>query len=186
MQLGRRALRQVTLVETLLPNFDLPPATADLVLFVFPNMVPCSSKDNGLRHSRRLRAADFAVARELTLHHESGDMGNGDDPREIYSTLLRDRLVSLNIRRLLRSGGLCVRVEYGNVRREQLPELELLRTGFEEGSLDQRVNGKVAAQWFRVLASRYFRSGVMEDVYHQSQDESDRRGGYFITVLRAL
>ncbi|MGD0310308.1 MAG: hypothetical protein ABSC02_13600 [Acidobacteriota bacterium] len=40
--------------------------------------------------------------------------------------------------------------------------------------------------WFCVLASRYYRSGVMEDVYHQSRDECNRLGGYFINVLRAL
>ncbi len=185
-QLGKRALRKVTLVETLLPNFELPSAIADLALFAFPNIVPCSGQENGLRHLPRLCAADFAVARELTCRRDPDETSNGADPQATYTTLLRDRLVSLNIRRLLKMGGLCMRVEYGNVRREELPELELLRTGFEEGSLDQRVNGKIPEQWFRVLASRYFRSGVMEDVYHQSQDESDRIGGYFITVLRAL
>jgi hypothetical protein len=94
--------------------------------------------------------------------------------------------VSLNIHGLLKQGGLCVRVEYANVPRQELPRLELLRTGFEEGSLDLSVDGKTPDQWFRVLASRYYRSGVMEDVYHQSGDKCNRRGGYFINVLRAL
>lgn len=185
-QLGQCALRQVRLVETLLPNFELPSAVADLVVFVFPNMVPCSAQDDGLRCAHRLRAVDTAVARELACCPDPDNPAVGDDPQTVYSTLLRGRLVSLNIRRLLKRGGLCMRVEYGHVRREELSQMELLRTAFEEGSLDQETNGKVPEQWFRVLASRFFRSGVMQDVYHQSQDESDRTGGYFITVLRAL
>jgi hypothetical protein len=88
------------------------------------------------------------------------------------------------MRHLLKPSGLCLRVEYANVRRDDLPPSETLLTGYEEGSMDVEAGGRRAAQWFRVAASAYFRSRVMEDVYHQSEDESDREGGYFITVLR--
>jgi len=37
-----------------------------------------------------------------------------------------------------------------------------------------------------VLASAYFRSRVLEDVYLQTGDERDKNGGYLITVLRAI
>lgn len=47
-------------------------------------------------------------------------------------------------------------------------------------------NEKVGRWWFRVVASRYSRSRVIKDVHHQSEDESDKIGGYFITALRAL
>ncbi len=184
-RLRHRARQHVRLVETLLPNLDLPPAAADLVVYVFPNMVPCSSEEDGGRWTRYLSANDRAVAGALARRPDPDSISEGDDPETICTELLRNRLVTLNIRRLLKRNGFCMRVEYGNVRREELPDLELLRIGFEEGSLDHKVSGKLADHWFRVVASRYYRSGVIEDVYHQSEDESDKIGGYFITVLRA-
>ncbi|MBZ5496536.1 MAG: class I SAM-dependent methyltransferase [Acidobacteriia bacterium] len=182
---GNGASPHVTLVETLLPDFELPRAVADLVVFAFPNMVPCSAEENGNPCAHQLSRNDRVLARELADRRAPESAGAEDESEPICAALIRDRLVALNIRRLLNRGATCVRVEYGNVRREELPELELLRTEFEEGSLDHKVNGIVPDQWFRVVASCYYRSGVMEDVYHQSEDESDKAGGYFITVLRA-
>ena len=182
---GNRAAAQITLIQTFLPNFDLPSALADLVVFAFPNMAPVSTKITG-SSATRMSPDDLAVARHLARRRCPENNSDQEDPRTISTALLRDRLISMNIRKLLRPGGICVRVEYGNVRREEFPELELLRMEFEEGSLDHKVGGKIAEQWFRVLASRYCRSGVIEDVYHQSKDERDRKGGFFITVLRAV
>ncbi len=184
-RLGGRARQRITLVETLLPDFELPRGIADLVLFVFPNIVSYSGAENSKEYARHLKPADIAVARELAYACDPED-GEEDDPQTVHDTLLKDRLVSLNIRGLLKRGGICLRVEYGTVRRDELSRLELLRTEFEEGALDREINGLRADQWFRVLGSRYYRSGVIEDVYHQSQDERDLQGGYFITVLRAV
>ncbi len=193
LKLARKRLAQrghpngdrLSLVETHLPNFDLPNSLADMVVFAFPNIVPSKEPAEQIAE-HRFAAGDLKVARKLAqaCYEEYGDAS--DEPDVVYADLLRDRLVSLNMRRLLKRGGICFRVEYGNTRRELLPEVELLRTGVEEGSLDIPVDGTRTAQWFRILASRYFRSGVMEDVYHQSGDVRDRTGGYFITVLRAI
>jgi hypothetical protein len=62
----------------------------------------------------------------------------------------------------------------------------LVEISYEEGSLDMELEGEKPRQWFRVSASSYFRSRVLEDVYQQTGDERDRRGGYLITVLRAI
>jgi SAM-dependent methyltransferase len=185
LQGGKGAAAQLTLIQASLPNFDFPCALADLVLFTFPNMVPVSAKRTGSPASR-MRPDDLAVARYLARRRCPVNRSDPEDSRSIFTALLRDRMVSMNMRKLLKPGGICVRVEYGNVPREEFPELELLRTEFEEGSLGHEVGGKIAEQWFRVLASRYCRSGVIEDVYHQSKDRRDRKGGFLITVLRAL
>ena len=180
------AKHRIRLVETLLPDFALPSGSADLVVFCFPNIVPHPKKDTGEKLSRHFEPNDLAVAWELAGRHDPENGRSGDPAPVVYATLLRDRLISRNMRFLLKRGGICIRVEYGNVRREEFPRLELLRTGFEEGSLDQEVTGRTPTSWFRILACRYYRSGVFEDVYHQSRDESDLTGGYFITVLRAV
>ncbi len=180
---GRRSAGQVTLIESRLPNFDLPGGFADMVVFAFPNIVP-SNDARKTTAEAHLGIEDLDAARDLAAAYHAHY--GGDSPEVLYEDLLRDRLVSFNIRRLLKRGGLCVRVEYGNVRREELPRVELLRTELEEGSMEHPVDSKRTAQWFRVVASSYFRSRVMEDVYHQSGDIRDKNGGYFITVLRAI
>jgi SAM-dependent methyltransferase len=182
----KTARQRIKFVETPLPNFELSRAIADLALFVFPNMVPCTAEEEESRWMYRLNPEDRRMAKVLAERYDSESARAEDDPKTICASLLRDRLISLNMRHLLKRNGMCIRVEYANVPRGQLTELELLRTGFEEGSLDQRVGGKVLDPWFRVVASRYHRSGVMEDVYHQSSDKNHKTGGYFITVLRAL
>jgi SAM-dependent methyltransferase len=186
-RLMRRGLLQsgrISLWEKSLPCFDLPRGIADLVVFAFPNVVPSSAQDSA-RDASLLDADDAEILDELSQPRDSEIQGS-EDLAVIRAALLRDRLVSLNMRHLLRAGGFCVRIEYGNARREELPQLELMRTGMEEGSLDCGVNGRRPAQWFRVVASCYFRSTVMDDVYQQTGDPNDRTGGYFITVLRAI
>ena len=177
--------RRVTLLETALPNFELPGAAADVIVFAFPNIVPARGCDDTLDNERLLGRGDAAVGRALAEKTGREDQCEGQ-VEEIYSTLMRDRLASKNMRHLLKPSGLCIRVEYANVRRDELPPSEVLLTGFEEGSQELEIGGARAAQWFRIAASAYFRSGVMEDVYHQSEDESDRDGGYFITILRCI
>ncbi len=184
--LGTTACRHMTLMQTLLPDFELPTARADLVLYVFPNLVPGIAGANPRSWESRLSRAERLMAQSLAKRRDAESTRKEDDPGLIYATLVRDRLVSLNLRQLVKRSGTCIRVEYANVPRDELPELEMVRTAFEEGSLDQCVDGVAAEPWFRVVASRYHRSGVIEDVYHQSSDADHRTGGYLITVLRAL
>jgi SAM-dependent methyltransferase len=184
-RLGQGTVRRTRLVETPLPNFDLPGPAADLVAFSFPNIVPSANGGDFAADERRLSATDRAILRELSQTPGPGESASYD-PAGDYAILVRDRLVSLNIRYMLNPGGICIRVEYTNVAREGLPKLELIRTGMEEGSIRDPVFGKEPACWFQVVASRYFRSAVMEDVYHQSGEECDKTGGYMITVLRAI
>jgi SAM-dependent methyltransferase len=185
--LARRKLlrhQNVSLIEAALPNMAVLDMRADLLIFSFPNMVPSRGAYN-LRTARRFLArSTLAVARGLAYSKDRED--RDEDPESILSSLLLGRLVSLNLRRLLKPGGLCVRIEYGIVRRHELPEPELMRIAFEEGSLDLPVGGIQSEQWFRILASSYFRSRTIEDVQQQSGGRRDRRGGYLITVLRAL
>jgi SAM-dependent methyltransferase len=174
----------ISLLETPLPNFKLPRAIADVVTYVFPNMVPV--RKNERPAVELLNPTAISMARHLAWSRDADDGAGKDRPAAVYANLLCGRLVSLNLRHLLKPGGICVRVEYGSVRRAELTGLELLRVEFEEGSLGNPVGGSRPDPWFRVLASCYFRSRVIEDVYHQSREEADRSGGYCITVLRAL
>jgi len=99
---------------------------------------------------------------------------------------LRGKVVSRNFRGLLKRGDICVRVEYAKAEREKLTELEQGRVAFEEGSLETCINGRKAEKLFGFISSTYFQSKVMEDVYYQTKDETDRKGGYSITMLEEV
>jgi hypothetical protein len=147
-------------------------------------MVPLDPEE-ALKQESRLSQADREVAETLAVlaREEDKDL---PDALTIRRSLERSRLVAFNLRRLLVPGGVCVRIEYGTARREELSPAELAEVSYEEGSLDTEIEGKKPRQWFRVSASSYFRSRVLQDVYQQTGDERDRSGGYLITVLRAI
>jgi SAM-dependent methyltransferase len=172
-RLPHRCSNRISLIETSLPMLDFSRCQADLVIFCFPNMVLSSEDEKNEREGKiRLGRSDWAIAKYFA-------------PEAPYALEL-GRSISHNLRRLLIPGGICVRVEYATVNRHELSPAELLQVSFEEGSLDTEVGGWMPRQWFRVQASAYFRSRVLDDVYQQTGDERDRNGGYLITVLRAV
>ncbi len=183
---GPATRNRTTLVETVLPNLSHAKRDADVVVFAFPNMVPFSLDDDPSSRKAMLANTDLKAAQDLARLRDEEDEDGTDDPLATRFSLVQGRLISLNLRRLLRTGGLCFRVEYGKARREELAPVDLLRVSYEEGSLENGAGGTSVEQWFRVVASAYFRSKVMEDVYQQTRDRRDLGGGYIITVLRAL
>lgn len=164
--------QRISLKEIPLPSFDFQCGGADLVIFCFPNMTPYSGDEDWRVPVSRGSDVDQVIARILS-----------PDASRILEW---SRYISYNLRRLLVRGGLCIRIEYATVQRHELSLPELLPVAFEEGSLDTEVEGRMPRQWFQLLASSYFRSQVLEDVYQQTDDERDTNGGYLITVLRAI
>jgi len=184
--MGHPATSRVRLVHARLPDARLRLARAGMAIFAFPNMVPSSGGQDSLGSGAALSDDERAVAEALACWDDPDQSGLRDRPEAVLHWLLSGRLVSLDLRRLLIRGGICVRVEYAKVKRHELSRADLMRISFEEGSLDSEVNGRAAPQLFRVLASRTYRSRVVEDVYQQTADENDRTGGYVITLLQAL
>jgi SAM-dependent methyltransferase len=183
--LPRMCSERISLIETPLPNLGALRDRADLVTFCFPNMVSLSSNDPAF--PSLLDENDKRVSKGLSLAADSVEDGSQEqDASANQCGLEQGRSISLNLRRLLVRGGICVRIEYATMQRHELSPLELSHVSFEEGSLDTSVDGHMAQQWFRLLASAFFRSRVLEDVYEQTGDERDKNGGYLITVLRAI
>jgi len=109
-----------------------------------------------------------------------------DDPEDVYDSMITDKVITRNLRGLLRPGGICIRAHYANAPREKLTKLVKQRLAFEEGSLHTVVDGAQAEQLFSLMDCKYFRSKVAEDVFHQTGDESDKEGGYLLTTLKAV
>ncbi|MDA2929745.1 class I SAM-dependent methyltransferase [Acidobacteria bacterium AH-259-O06] len=187
-QLGKDWPRRVELIETELPDFSLPQGQADLVIFVFPNIVPNPDNDQPYEENGFHHKADAAVAKHLAWAREPDPEEETveDDSETVYDSMLTDKVISRNLRGLLKKGGICVRAHYANAPRDELSRLVRQRLAFEEGSLDEPVSAHRAERLFAFLGSTYFRSKVTEDVYHQTRDESDKRGGYLLTTLLAV
>lgn len=177
--------QRVSFIETELPDFSLPSGQADLVVLVFPNIVPDPTDDsryddNGYRHRKDSKVAKYlSKAREPDPEEETVS----ESPETLYDSLMTDKVISRNLRGLLKKGGICVRATYANASREEFTELVQQRLAFEEGCLDHRVNGRKAKQLFTLEDSAYFRSKIIEDVFLQTGDESDKEGGYQLTTL---
>ena len=179
--------QRISLVETSLPGRISLRERADLVVYCFPNMIPSRTEEKMKSPEFHLGKQDQKIARSLSQAREPGD----DDcdipkPQTIRRTLEYGRSISKNLRNLLVQGGTCVRAEYATTRRHEWSPLELLQVSFEEGSLDIAMDGTKIRPWFRLLASAYFRSRVLEDVFEQTEDERDTNGGYLVTILRAI
>ena len=185
-RLGTNPSGQIGLVKTELPDFILPQGKASVVIFCFPQILWGSDQEryyeNGYRDEEDTEVAKFLAA---PREPKAKDKWISDGAQMLLDSLLRGRVVSRNFRGLLKRGGICVRVEYAKAEREKLTELEQYRLAFEEGSLETSINGRKAEKLFDFISSAYFHSKVMEDVYYQTKDETDRKGGYSITVLEA-
>ncbi len=179
-RLEKRSPARVRLIEALLPDFGTVRLKADVVLYCFPNMLWPAGAGVGPRPT----PSEIAIARRLA--REGNCARESAKTEENYALLIMGRMVSLNLRRLLKRGGFCFRAEYADARREELCLHDLFRISFEEGSLEVPIAGRHPRQWFRVAASAFFRSGVIGDVHHQAGHSRTGRGGYLITVLRAL
>ena len=179
--------QRMALIETPLPARGLLKGRADLAIYCFPNMMPTTSQEGGHFTESWLSERDREIANALATATDPLDEGDeAPDPPAAKRMLEYNRGISKNLRQMLVRGGLCFRVEYAASRRHEWPPLELMQVCFEEGSLDMPVHGLKPRAWFRVLASVYFGSRVMEDVFQQTGDPRDRAGGFLITVLKAI
>lgn len=187
-RLGTNSSQWVELIRTELPDFTLPQGKADVIVFCFPQILWGSTDqqryyENGYRNEEDAAVAQFLAA---SRNPNVEDITVADDVQMWLDSLLRGKVVSRNLHGLLKKGGICIRVEYAKTERAKLAELEQYRLAFEEGSLETSMNGRKAEKLFNFISSTYFRSKVMEDVYHQTRDGTDRKGGYSITLLETM
>ena len=181
-------LNRIKLLKAPLPIRLLLGKRADLVTFTFPHILSnlydldLNSFLEFLTYSEIENAVILAEDKGM---EEVSNEYNDEDP-DLLQSLLVNRVISKNLRSLVKRGGYCLRVELANARREEFPEIFQKRFSFQEGSLDKSLSDQSLQQPFELVRSEYHRSKVMEDAYEQTGDESDRKGGYWISLLRAL
>jgi SAM-dependent methyltransferase len=181
-------LNRIKLLKAPLPNRLLLGKRADLVTFTFPHILSnlydldLNSFLELLTYSEIENA--MILAEDKGMEEVSNEYNDGDP--DLLQSLLVNRVISKNLRSLVKRGDYCLRVELANARREEFPEIFQKRFSFQEGSLDKSLSDPSVQQPFELVRSEYHRSKVMEDAYEQTGDESDRKGGYWISLLRAL
>ena len=181
-------LGRIKLLKAPLPTKLLLGKRAELVTFTFPHILSnlydldINSFLEFLTYSEIENAVILSEGKGL----EDVSKENADEDPELLQSLLVNRVISKNLRSLVKRGGYCLRVELANARREKFPNVFQKRFSFQEGSLDKSASDQKLVQPFKLLRSEYHSSKVMEDAYEQTGDESDRKGGYWISLLKAL
>lgn len=162
-----------------LPDFSVSAPKANVIVHTFPNIVTVPGER---RQFEKLFRKDRALAGLLAMKQE-GEVG---DVETLYDSLFMSRVVSRNLRLLLRKGGLCVRVDYSQAGRRDLKRFDQLSTKFEEGSLKAKQSHLQPQKFFTVLSSVYYPSPVILDVYEQTQDPDYLEGGYLVSIMEAM
>jgi SAM-dependent methyltransferase len=181
-------LNRIKLLKAPLPIRLLLGKRADLVTFTFPHILSNLydlDLNSFLEHLTYSEIENAVILAEDKGMEEVSNEYSEEDP-DLLQSLLVNRVISKNLRSLVKRGGYCLRVELANAKREEFPEIFQKRFSFQEGSLDKSLSDQSIQQPFELVRSEYHRSKVMEDAYEQTGDESDRKGGYWISLLRAL
>jgi SAM-dependent methyltransferase len=181
-------LNRIKLLKAPIPIRLLLRKRADLVTFTFPHILSNLydlDLNSFLEHLTYSEIENAVILAEDKGMEEVSNEYTEEDP-DLLQSLLVNRVISKNLRSLVKRDGYCLRVELANAKREEFPEIFQKRFSFQEGSLDKSLSDQSIQQPFELVRSEYHRSKVMEDAYEQTGDESDRKGGYWISLLRAL
>jgi SAM-dependent methyltransferase len=178
---------RVRLLRTNLPNFKLPAGKANAVAFVFPNIAPGPDDQPLYDRNGYLNRNDGSVAKLLARFREMDpeDEVTSEKPDILFDGYMTERVLSRNVRALLKPKGLWIKVDYANALRSELTELSQWRCLFSECALEVPIKGWRSEVLFRLKDNVFRRSSVILDVYHQTRDPSDKTGGYFITKFEA-
>ena len=172
-------LNRIKLLKAPLPTKLLLGKRADLVTFTFPHILSnlYDLELNSFLEFLTYSEIENAVILSGSKGVEDVSKENTDEDPELLQSLLVSRVISNNLRSLVKRGCYCLRVELANARREEFPKVFQKRFSFQEGSLDKSLSNQSVQQPFELVRSEYHRSRVMEDAYEQTGDESDRKGG---------
>jgi hypothetical protein len=179
---------QVQLLDSVLPNFALPKGKADVGIFLFPNLVCAPEYRDYYDQHGYQDAKDSEVATLLARFREMDpeDEIEPGDPEVLYDDLMTSKVLSRNLRHLVKKGGFLLRTDYANAPREELTSLTQWRTLFAEGALEIPIKGAASKPLFAYKNSLYKKSSVILDVYHQTQDPTDKEGGYYTSFFKAI
>lgn len=177
---GRLRLERVAL-----PEFSVPVPQADAAIFCFPDFRSADIQAFAEAHKDAFRD-DWRLCKAAAKRLAKDE----PDIAPCREDLFLKRLAFRDCQRRVRPGGLIIRVDYAAANRDDCVPAYAHAMAVEEGSgLVPKMKlpkGMAAADttFTSLLGSTYRRSAVMEDVYAQTGDPTDRDGGFMVGVLR--
>ncbi|MFW5751164.1 MAG: methyltransferase domain-containing protein [Planctomycetota bacterium] len=177
--------KRAELRQKWLPDLADPCPPVDLSIVCFPHLL-MSDDRSGLRAYRQAHRAEATAARRLweeMIDAEHWDPEEDDRAFRVGQTLF-ERMCARHCHRVTRPGGYCLRVGYAYSGLEEIDPVYLAYSRFSEG-WDHLCCGVVVDELFRLVASRYVESAVIDDVHAQTGDEEEG-GGYTLCLLQRI
>ncbi len=147
-------LNRIKLLKAPLPTKLLLGKRADLVTFTFPHILSnlYDLELNSFLEFLTYSEIENAVILSGSKGVEDVSKENTDEDPELLQSLLVSRVISNNLRSLVKRGGYCLRVELANARREEFPKVFQKRFSFQEGSLDKSLSNQSVQRALRTRA----------------------------------
>ena len=186
MQLSEEQRQRISLECRALPNFELDLPPADLVVFSFPDF-RTGSERSWMRRWKPHFAAEWqeTLALRRRLDRMFPDLVLPDSQE-----LFIKRIASRNMHALARSGAYSLRIEYAECQRQECHPMILEEMQWYEGADAHAQRLQTAKRqsfnFHAIMSSEYVQSKVMDDVYAQTGDESDRQGGFMMSLFQCL
>ena len=125
--------KRIKLLHSTLPSNLALGKKADLITFAFPHILSklyhldLNSFLEFLTYSEIENAVILAEDKRVKINDENTDQD------ELLKSLLVNRIISKNIRSLLKRGASCIRAEFANASRQEFRNFFQKRYSFEEG-----------------------------------------------------
>ena len=145
-----KSMERVKMIQAELPDFSLPRQKADIAVFTFPHIV---TPPEVFRTYRRRYKEDAKMTRFLStaIERTPQDKALVDDD-SLYEAMMIDRVISRNLRSLLKKGGICVRVDYAGTQDDEPSDWATQGSEFEDGTLNQAINGMRESKYSNICS----------------------------------
>ncbi len=182
--LNQEQLNQISCKQMPLPNFQTGLRKADVVVFSFPDF-RISGEQKWLKKWKQVFPKDWEESKAVSKHLKK----LYDD--EVFSDaveLFVKRVASRNIISLAKKDALIVRVEYSGCKREECDPCYLEEMAWYEctNAEFKALKGKRRDKFThaKFIKSKFYKSKVILDVYEQTKDKDDKKGGFFISAFK--
>ncbi|MDA3962744.1 MAG: class I SAM-dependent methyltransferase [Planctomycetota bacterium] len=191
-EVGAEKALQVRLLRTALPDFDLKLPKADAVVFSFPDF-RCDLDGKVIKALSKIHPEEWAWSKLASrqIRKQAVQDPDCDDSDDVFDAdrLFYERLATRNMRKLVRKGGLLVRVDYALGKRKEWIDAYVGRHDWSLGSwLPDKLTGadRRKARFAEPIKAKYFKSSVIRDVHAQTGSDDCLDGGFIISALKAV
>ncbi len=176
---------RLELVVKILPELTDPHPPVDLTVLCLPHLLPFDEGE-GVHAYADGRRTELRAAREVVEALRREEFWERDEPIEWQvGNVIFERMVARHLRRLTRPGGHCVRVDYTEIRYEDVAPTYRDYLRFSQGNCSS-VHGVRVPRLFKQIAGTFRVSDIIDDVSDQTEDYDSEGGGYMVRLFRAV